>query len=146
MLYVDTSVIVKLYILEKYSLEASNWLKTNNEVIPLTGLHELEFTNAIQLKRFRDEMTQDNTRLIFSKFDDHKRKGIFYQTPIDWIDIFKYALDLSKNHTGKTGSRSLDVLHVASALSIKADRFLTLDERQIELASVAGLKIEDCRK
>ncbi len=47
-----------------------------------------------------------------------------------------------KKHSENIGSRSLDILHVAFALSIKADRFLTHDERQAKLAALAGLKIE----
>jgi predicted nucleic acid-binding protein len=36
--------------------------------------------------------------------------------------------------------RTLDSLHVASALELKADRFWTFDERQAKLAKVVGLK------
>jgi hypothetical protein len=36
----------------------------------------------------------------------------------------------------------LDILHVALALSIVADRFLTFDDRQTKLAALVGLKIE----
>jgi len=145
-LYVDTSVIVKLYIKEKHSEDASNWLRKNNEAIPLTSFHDLEFSNAIYLKQFRDEISTDEVRLIMSKFDEQERKGVFYRPQLNWTDIFKYAVDLSKNHTGTTGSRSLDILHIASAITIKADRFITFDDRQSELASLAGLKIEDCTK
>ena len=59
MLYVDTSVIVKLYIKEEYSLEISHWIRENNEAIPLTRFHELEFTNTLYLKQFRTEMTNE---------------------------------------------------------------------------------------
>ena len=141
MLYVDTSIIVKLYIKEAYSLEASNWLKKNNEPIPLTGFHELEFTNALYLKQFRSEINLDERRLILSKFDEHEKKGVFYRPGLDWPEIFFKAMDLSKKHTADIGSRTLDILHVASALSIRAERFLTFDDRQSELASIAGLKI-----
>jgi predicted nucleic acid-binding protein len=78
--------------------------------------------------------------------NEHERKGVYYRPQLNWTDTFKYAVDLSKNHTGTTGSRTLDILHVASALSIKAERFLTFDDRQSELASLIGLKIEDCTK
>jgi predicted nucleic acid-binding protein len=139
MLYVDTSVIVKLYVKEKHSLDASNWLKENNEAIPLTVFHELEFNNAINLKEFRGEITRDKTRLITARFADHESKGIYYRPQISWADTFKYAVDLSRKHSRKTGSRALDILHVASALSMKADRFLTLDERQSRLVSLAGI-------
>ncbi|MGD8442376.1 MAG: hypothetical protein PVI94_02700, partial [Desulfobacterales bacterium] len=64
MVYVDTSVIVKLYIKEEYSQESSSWLKENDEAIPLTSFHELELINAIHLKQFRTEITLEKTRLI----------------------------------------------------------------------------------
>ncbi|MCD6389640.1 MAG: type II toxin-antitoxin system VapC family toxin [Desulfobulbaceae bacterium] len=142
MLYVDTSVIVKLYIKEEHSLDVSNWLKENNEAIPLTLFHELEFNNALNLKKFRAEITTEEIRLILGRFAEHRSKGVFYRPQISWTDTFKYAVDLSIKHTGNTGSRSLDILHVASALSIKADMFLTFDKRQSELAALSGIKIE----
>ena len=141
MLYIDTSVIVKLYIKEEHSLAVSNWLKENNEAIPLTLFHELEFNNVINLKEFRSEITTDEIRLIMANFDEHKSTGIFYRPQISWTDTFKWAIDLSRKHTGKMGSRSLDILHVASALSIKADRFFTFDERQTKLAALSGMEI-----
>lgn len=142
MVYVDTSVIVKLYIKEEYSLNASNWLKENDEAIPLTSFHELEFVNAIHLKQFRTEITLDETHLIISRFEEHEKKGIYYRPQLDWSATFTHAIDLSKKHSANIGSRSLDILHVASALSISADRFLTLDDRQSKLAALAGMKIE----
>ena len=144
MLYVDTSVMVKLYIKEEYSLEASHWIRQNNEAIPLTRFHELEFTNSIYLKQFRTEMTNEQVLLVLSKFDEHQRRGVYYRPQINWTDTMNVALDLSQTHTKTTGSRSLDILHVASALAIKADRFLTLDKRQSALAGSAGLTVDNC--
>ena len=141
MLYVDTSIIVKLYVKEGHSPDASNRIIENNEAIPLTGFHDLEFTNVINLKLFRREITGDEADYIISKFHEHEGKGVYYRPQLSWAETFRYAVDLSGNHTGNTGSRSLDILHVASALSIKADRFFTLDTRQSKLASLAGLKI-----
>lgn len=74
-------------------------------------------------------------------FNEHELRGIYYRPPIDWPDIFYNARALSRAHTQKTGSRSLDILHVASALSINAERFMTFDDRQSELAAIAGLQI-----
>jgi predicted nucleic acid-binding protein len=139
---VDTSVIVKLYIKEEFSQESSNWLKENNEAIPLTSFHELELINAIHLKQFRGEITSDETRLILSRFEEHEKSGIYYRPQLDWSAMFIHAIDLSKKHSASIGSRSLDILHVASALSISADRFLTIDDRQTRLAALTGLKME----
>ncbi|MBW1790346.1 MAG: type II toxin-antitoxin system VapC family toxin [Deltaproteobacteria bacterium] len=144
MLYIDTSVIVKLYIKEECSFEVSHWIRRNNEAIPLTRFHELEFKNAVYLKQFRTEMTNEQVLLVLSKFDDHQKRGVYYRPQINWTDTINFALDLSQSHTKTTGSRSLDILHVASALAIKANRFLTLDKRQSALAGLAGLTIENC--
>ena len=146
MVYVDTSAILKLYIKEKYSLEISEWLIKNNEPILLTNFHELEFINAINLKHYRGEITRNTIRRIISKFTDHENSGIFFRPALNWTEIYKNAIDLSEKYTEKIGSRSLDILHVAMALSIKAKRFLTFDERQSKLASMAGIKIEDLLK
>ena len=141
MLYVDTSIIVRLYVKEEYSLDASNRIIENNEAIPLTGFHDLEFTNAINLKLFRKEITENEADYIISKFHEHESKGVYYRPQLSWAETFRHAVDLSGNHTGNTGPRSLDILHVASALSIEADRFFTIDTRQSKLAYLAGLKI-----
>ena len=53
MIYMDTSALVKLYIKEPGSEQVSEWLKVRNEPIPLTGLIELEFKNALKLKQFK---------------------------------------------------------------------------------------------
>jgi len=98
------------------------------------------------LIRFRAEITQDESRLIMLRFEEHEKSGVYYRPQLDWTAIFIHAIDLSKKHSAGIGSRSLDILHVASALSISADRFLTLDGRQTRLAALAGLKIETIEK
>lgn len=146
MIYVDTSVIMKLYIKEKYSRKVSHWLRENGEAIPLTNFHTLEFLNALHLKQFRREISHIQIQQVLSKFDEHQGKGVYYHPQINWTETLGYAHDLVQKHTSKTGSRTLDILHVASALAIKAKRFLTLDGRQSQLASLAGLQIEGCLK
>jgi predicted nucleic acid-binding protein len=80
-----------------------------------------------------------------SRFEEHEKNGIYYRPQLDWSAIFINAIELSKKHPASIGSRSLDILHVASALSINADRLLTLDDRQTRLATLAGLKIENIK-
>jgi len=144
MVYVDTSVIVKLYIKETYSQEASAWISANNEAIPKTIFHELEFSNAIRLKQFRNEMSNRQAEIVFQRFSKHEKESIFYHPQINWSDAFIRSLALSKSHTKTIGSRSLDVIHVASALSMGAERFFTFDEKQSQLAAAAGLQTVTC--
>lgn len=141
MIYVDTSVIVKLYVREDHSREVSAWLKANDEAIPLSPLHELEFTNAINLKRFRKEMAEGAAEKALKTFNEHERRGVFYRPQVDWADVFARALNLSKDQTERMGSRALDIIHVALSLAIGADRVFTFDEKQSQLASAAGLQL-----
>jgi predicted nucleic acid-binding protein len=48
---------------------------------------------------------------------------------------------ISARHTLSTGSRTYDITHVASARVLKADAFLSFDERQRTLAGLLGLKV-----
>jgi predicted nucleic acid-binding protein len=146
MIYIDTSVIVKLYVKEQYSRESSNWLRHRDEAIPLTPFHEVEFTNAIKLKRFRKEMTGRQVGAVLERFKEHELRGVFYRPQIHWADTLSLAIDLSTEYTEKIGSRSLDVIHVALALSLKADGFLTFDDKQSNLAIRAGLRVEHLGK
>ena len=142
MVYLDTSVLIKLYFREQYSLEIAAWIKRNNQPIPLTRFHELEFFNAVKLKQFRDEIVEEEAEQTLSRFQAHEKKGVYYRPLLEWPTVFHRAIQLSKEHTYQIGARSLDILHVASALAMNAGKFFTLDRRQSELARSAGLKVE----
>ncbi len=145
MVYVDTSVIVKLYIREPWSREAADWIRDNNEAIPKTIFHELEFENAVRLKQFRHELKEREAEKIFERFRRHESSGIYYSPHINWAEAFTEARGLSKKHTKNIGSRTLDIIHVALAFSIGASRFFTFDEKQSLVADAAGLKIISTR-
>ncbi|OGL43374.1 MAG: hypothetical protein A2161_07995 [Candidatus Schekmanbacteria bacterium RBG_13_48_7] len=147
MLYLDTSAIVKLYFREKYSKEISRFIKENDESIPFTYLHELEFMNALAQKQFRNEITKTEREQVIKSIHNHEKKGVYYRPLLDWPEIIGFAIALSQRYTHKIGSRSLDILHVSVALSIKVDKFMTFDEKQAALVSQTVLylvKIDEC--
>jgi ADP-heptose:LPS heptosyltransferase len=51
------------------------------------------------------------------------------------------AANLSTAYTERLGARSIDLLHVASALTLESELFLTTDARQSHLAKAVGLKV-----
>jgi len=53
---------------------------------------------------------------------------------------FELCAELARRHGSQIGMRTLDTLHVACALELKAEQFWTFDERQKKLAKVQGLK------
>lgn len=54
---------------------------------------------------------------------------------------FDRSAELARQYAPKLGVRTLDSLHVACALELKAARFWTFDERQAKLAKAVGLRI-----
>ena len=118
----------------------SEWIKNNNEPIPLTGLIELEFINALKLKQFRNELSHGEFEKIISSMHEHEKNGVYYRPTMDWPNVFSFAFNLSRNYTPDCGARSLDILHVGSALATQTETFLTFDTRQGQLADKAGLK------
>ena len=67
-------------------------------------------------------------------------EGRYIQADLLWRAALKRAGDLSRKHTPALGCRSLDVLHVASALELERKNFLTFDRRQQKLAEAAGMR------
>ncbi len=63
-----------------------------------------------------------------------------------WIEVdltagvFERCIQLTQQYATRVGLRTLDTLHIASALELGAERFWTFDERQAKLARAVGLK------
>ncbi len=95
--------------------------------------------NAVHLRCFRREITLTECRQILSSFDADRSAGNYSLSPIP-DEAFGTAIRLAMHHSASIGSRSLDILHVASALCLGATTFLTFDKVQSRLASLEGLK------
>lgn len=138
--YFDTSVVLKTYVLEPRSEEAIELLNAVDGAIPLSQFLTFEIGNALQLKVFRREIELDAAKKYSGAFLSDLEIGYFYYPPCELENVFKIARDLSNRQSSVVGARSLDILHVASAIEIGCDHFLTFDKRQAQLASDAGLK------
>jgi predicted nucleic acid-binding protein len=73
--------------------------------------------------------------------DDDFEQGRYVQADLLWRAALDRAAELSRTFSRKFGTRSLDVIHVASALEMKFRSFVTFDRRQQNLAKAVGLKV-----
>ncbi len=71
-------------------------------------------------------------------FDEDFEEERYVQADLLWRAALRRSADLSTPPA--LGCRSLDVLHVASALKLGFRNFLTFDRRQQQLAKTAGLR------
>ncbi|MGE3343531.1 MAG: PIN domain nuclease [Vicinamibacterales bacterium] len=107
--------------------------------LPFTALHELEVRNALRLGVFREMLTEEQAEASARSIDDDLRSGRLVRTPVRWSAVFRAATRLSARQAATTGTRSLDILHVATAKSLRLKEFASFDVRQRALGVVAGL-------
>jgi predicted nucleic acid-binding protein len=139
--YFDTSALIKLYYPEAESEALAEWIRENNIAISISPFHEIELCNAFALKLFRNEISQDQFEMLMDCLSRDKRYGALIALHLNFSDVLLSAADLSRRHTGILGCRSLDIIHVASAIAGNFEHFLSFDHRQNALAEKSGLKM-----
>ena len=75
-LYLDSSILVKLYFPEPESRKLAEWIKKSGKPILFTQFHELEITNALALKVFRDEIFKESFNACLKIIGEDKRNNI----------------------------------------------------------------------
>ena len=140
MIYLDTSALVKLYVLEAGSEFVQSCLSEQDDPLPIWELQEAELANALHLKVFRNEWTEAEAELQIEHFHSRKQRGLYVFPEIDRVELIREFHRLSRE-TPRTGCRTMDILHVACALQIPSCRFLTFDGRQGKMARLAGLEM-----
>ena len=61
--------------------------------------------------------------------------------PVDWQEVHSMAEQLSSRFTVTRGHRLLDILHLSTAIHLKARKLLTFDRNQVNLTKSAGLEV-----
>ena len=69
------------------------------------------------------------------------KRGALKEPVIDMDLATDRARQLSATHSERVGARAIDLLHVACALLLESEVFLTSDERQAALAKAEGLQV-----
>jgi predicted nucleic acid-binding protein len=140
-LYVDPSALLKLYLKEPESRAMASWRGKIGDPVLVTHHGKVELANAIGLAKYRGMITEETHDAALEALDDDFKTGRYAQTDILWRATLRRAESLSREHTASLGCRSLDIIHVASALELELTRFATFDERQLQLARAVGLKV-----
>lgn len=139
--YADTALLCSLHAPDAHTGRVVAWLQRPRAPLPFTGLHRLEFRNALRLRVFRKEITPEQRELAIQAMLSDIASDVFAHAEPSWPEVLFEAERLSAGHSETIGTRSLDILHVASALVLGAKDFLTFDTRQGTLAKAAGLRV-----
>jgi predicted nucleic acid-binding protein len=132
---------LKLYIHEPASAAMSAWRSRTKGALPVTPHGRLEIVNGICLAGFRKIITAEALSDAIASFEEDLAEGRYVDADILWRATLRRARELSRAHTPALGCRTLDVLHVATAIELGLRYFVTFDGRQGQLAKAAGLKL-----
>ena len=137
--YADTSFLVSLYVLDANSEVAAAEMKIVKLPILLTPFGEFELLNALYLRVFRKELVAAKVKAARALFNKDLADGILQLEPLAPA-AYERAKLIARKHTPRLGTRALDILHVASALTLNAHFFYTFDRNQKALARRVGMQ------
>lgn len=140
-IYADTSVLVSLAMEDGNSGVATALVSGIDRPLVYTELLRLEVVNAIRLTVAVGKMNERNAMVSQNLAGELVASGKWQIAELDWPRVFSRARGLSVGHTKELKSRSLDILHVASAMELGLREFWSFDVRQKELARHVGLRV-----
>lgn len=142
MTYADSGIIVSLYRpTEKLSAAARRAVKQAPAPVILSPLSLLEIRNALNLAIQRREIGTHERDAVMADIRRQIEAGFFRMANVSQAEVYAKAGELSDKHTPESSTRSLDLIHVATALLCKAKEFLSTDTRQRAAAKAEGLLV-----
>jgi len=106
----------------------------------LTPLHRAEWTHAVAQHIFQGRISAREAQRVYKDFESDRTNRLWTEVSVPEA-AFERCEELARRHVARLGARTLDSLHVASALELNAERFWTFDERQERLAQAENLRI-----
>ena len=140
--FADTGFIASLYLQETTSKAADAALGASPGPLPLTPLMMLELRNAFNRALRRGRITASGRDAIWQDVETDIAGGFLVPTTVAQEPLHEKARQLSDRYTPTLGTRSLDLLHIATALLLESEIFFSFDDRQRKVAAGEGLKVK----
>lgn len=106
-----------------------------------TPWHRVEVFNSFRQAEFAGLIARGEARAMIRLLEQEIRVGYWPHVEFDWTETVRTACELSAEHSLRLKTRSMNLFHVAVAVEIAADSFLSFDEEQNAFARAAGLSI-----
>jgi predicted nucleic acid-binding protein len=149
--YADSSFILRLVAREQDSDDAiAEYRRLGYPALFHLPLHALEVRNAILQRAFhqRRSISSGDRRHVgrerdaaLARLGHYVSRRALLDVTLDMDVAIARASRLSTAHTEQLGARAIDLLHVACALTLECELFLTADTRQAQLAKAEGMRV-----
>ena len=143
--YPDTSFLCALYVAQSNSSACIAHYQRMKEPLHVSALLLGEFRQSVRFQIFRHnrDATQGYPRktglAALAKLQSNLDAGALVVLPAEWAEVINIAERISAQYTADGGHRYVDVLHIATALHLRANEFLSFDVNQRKLAVAEGL-------
>ena len=148
--YADSSFLLRLVTGEAGALEAgAEYRRLGRPALFYLPLHALEVENGLRQRAFHERRVLPSGQRVrikrerdaaLSRLTGFVKRGAFKEVALDMDTAMDRARRLATAHTDRLGARAIDLLHVACALLLESEFFLTFDQRQSDLAEAEGLR------
>jgi len=140
-IYADPSALRSLYLHDARSRAMARWRQRHRAALPVTHHGRVELVNSLSLAVFRGDIKPAVLDGALADLEDDFASGRLTRADVPWRKALDRAAALSLSFTGRLGTRTLDVLHVACALELGCAVLVTYDERQAALARAVDLRV-----
>jgi predicted nucleic acid-binding protein len=149
--YADSSLILRLVTGESGAQRAAaEYRRLAFPSLFYLPLHALEVENGIRQRAFNEHrVLPKSQRTSITRQRDAAlarlvrwvKRSALKEMVVDMDVAADRARQLSAAHAERIGARAIDLLHVACALLLQSEVFLTSDQRQAILAKAEGLRV-----
>jgi predicted nucleic acid-binding protein len=106
-----------------------------------TPWHRVEVFNTFRQAEFARLVGRGEAQAIIRLLEQEIRIGYWTHVEFDWTDAVRTACELSAEHALRRRVRGMDLFHIAVAIEVGADAFLSFDDEQNALAEATGLPL-----
>ena len=143
-IYPDTTFYVALRFFDDTHHEPATdcFEKHDQDLFLWTPWHRVEACNTLRQFARGDQpvLREADARRVIHRLETDVRVGYFQHMEADWRTVLRTAYQISATHGFSVPCRSADLLHVAYAVALGADSFVSFDDDQVVLARAAGLE------
>ncbi len=142
-LYADTSwwVAYKLRADPHHEVATALFDRVSDGEVLWTPWHRVEVFNSIRQAEYAGLLAKGDALNMIRLLEQEIRIGYWPHVEFDWTDAVRTASEISAEHSLRMRVRGMDLFHVAVALEIAADAFLSFDDQQNALTRAVGLPL-----
>lgn len=137
-MYLDTSVLVKIYTREADSAECEEIIDGHR--IVSSELLYAEMWSALQAKERNGVLTAEQRLRTWDLFEMHLLDDVVELMRIDGVIVRDAAEIMAKVHP-QVPLRTLDALHLATFASVESGPLFSKDKRMVEAARLLGFTL-----